>query len=156
MSCCPGLLPLKLFHEAREELELLGGIQSFQPVLLDDLFEPLTQRLIEDRVFLHPNIDLVADGVLHLARLGVVGLQRLDLLIELRREELDFLDQNLDAVSGDGVRDQLPDLSLRSPRDRGGRPGSGRARPTESCPASGGRPDRAGRAGPEATCPWTG
>ena len=79
----PGLLPLKLFPEVREELELLGGIQPFQPVLFDDLFQPLAKGLVEDRVLLHANVDLVADGVLHLARLGVVGLQRLDLLVEL-------------------------------------------------------------------------
>ena len=52
----------------------------------------------------------MADGVLHLAGLRVVGGECGDLLLELRREELDLLDQNLDAGRDDGVGNQLPDL----------------------------------------------
>ena len=36
--------------------------------------------------------------------------ERLELLVELRREQLDLLDQDLDAVGGDGVGDELPHL----------------------------------------------
>ena len=52
----------------------------------------------------------MADGVLHLARLRLVGPECFDLLLELRREELDLLHQDLDAVRDDGVGNQLPDL----------------------------------------------
>ena len=46
----------------------------------------------------------------HFAGFRVVRPERVHLLVELRREELDLLDQDLDPVRGDGVRDQLPDL----------------------------------------------
>ena len=105
-----GLLALQFLAQAVQEGKLLGGIQPLLPPLLDDLLQPLAQRLVEHRVLLDAHVDLVADGVLHLARLRVVGSERVDPLVELGREELDLLDQDLDAVGGDGVGDQLADL----------------------------------------------
>ena len=104
------LLAPQFLPQVAEQLELLGRIQLLLAPLLDDLLQPLAQRLVEDRVLLHADVDFVADGMLHLARLGVVGGERLDLLVELLREELHLLDQDLDAVGDDGVRDQLPHL----------------------------------------------
>ena len=104
------LLPLQIFAQAVQERQLLGGIEAFQPALLDDLLQALAQRLVEGRVLLDADVYLVADGVLHLAGLGLVALERLDFLVELRREQLDLLDQDLDAVRNDGVGDELPHL----------------------------------------------
>ncbi len=80
------------------------------PPFLDQRLQPLAQRLVEGGILLHVDADFVADGVLHLAGLRLVGGQRPDLLLELRREERYFLDQNLDAVRHDRVRDQLAHL----------------------------------------------
>ena len=89
---------------------MLGVVEPFQPALLDDLLQPLAQRLVEGGVLLDADVDLVADGVLHLAGLGVVAVERLDLLVELGREQLDLLDQDLDALGDDRVGDELPHL----------------------------------------------
>jgi hypothetical protein len=48
--------------------------------------------------------------VLHLARPRLVGLERLELLLELRGEERDLLDEDLDALGDDGLLDELADL----------------------------------------------
>ena len=92
-----------------------AAFQPFLPPFHDDLLQPLAQRLAEDRVLLHPDVDLVADGVLHLAGLAFVGGERLDLLVELLREKLHLLHQGLDAVGDDRVGNQLPHL-LAAPR----------------------------------------
>ena len=52
----------------------------------------------------------MANGVLHLAGLRVIGLERLDLLLELGREEPDLLDQYLYPIRNDGVGNQPPHL----------------------------------------------
>ena len=80
---CPSLLALQFFAQAIQERQLLGGIEPFQPLLLNDLFQPLAQRLIEGGVLFHADINLVTDGVLHLARLRLVGLERINLLFKL-------------------------------------------------------------------------
>ena len=153
---CPGLLALQLLAQAVQERELLGCIQAFLAPFLDDRLQPLAQRLVERRVLFQADADLMADGVLHLARLRLVGPECLDLLLELRREELDLLHQDLNAVRNDGVGNQLPNLLPAARRGRAGRRGSGRGPRLESCPASAGRRGTRARAGPAAACPSTG
>jgi hypothetical protein len=83
-------LALEVGHESLQKFELLRGGDALLTVFPDDFLQPLSQRLIEGRVLVQAHVDLVANGVLHLACFGLGRAQSPDPLLEFLREERDF------------------------------------------------------------------
>ena len=83
---------------------------SQRPSNSQNALQALGELLVVDGVLIQVLADVVAQGVLHLARLGPRGPLLLDVLLELGRGDLDGRDAGVDAQRDDVLVDQLADL----------------------------------------------